>query len=114
METPADAKAPKRARLSILFGLGSLITTPIVTFILAWFPVEVAERRLVEYVLLLGLQILCAGMGVACLITAFPEPKNPRSWQGKTAVFLAVFVFLWSLPMSILSLFDRIQRHLNP
>jgi hypothetical protein len=113
METPRNMAAQQRVKKSLLFGMGSIIITPPVIFIWAWISVQDAERIPTQYVMLLGLLILCIGMQVACVITAFPEPKNPSSSQGKTAVLLAVIVVSLLLPVSLGMLYFRIP-FLNP
>jgi hypothetical protein len=115
METPANSSAQKRARLSVIFGLIWLVIgltwlslmglgdgRPLETLIPKRLsPAGVAMARILSIVAPTAF-ILWVGSGVACVITAFPEPKNPRSWQGKTAVFLAVLVLLCSVPSAIL------------
>jgi hypothetical protein len=117
METPLDHKAQKRARLSLLFGLIWLMI-PLIWLGLRWLingPLEpvmpgslsqagIAIDRILSILEKTGL-ISWVGSALACVITAFPEPKNPRSWQGKTAVFLAVLVILIMVPLAILVAF---------
>jgi hypothetical protein len=106
METTTNNRGQKRARLSLLFGLiwlvlgltwlvlvinyGSLegmISTPV-------SPAGVAMAKIIPVIERNG-TIVWVGSGLLCLLTAFPEPKNPRSWQGTTAVFLAFLVILF-------------------
>lgn len=105
METPTINRAPKRARLSVLFGLIWLIFG--VTWLILMLsygslegmiaeplsPAGVAVAKIIPVMEKWG-YILWVGSGLLCIITAFPEPKNPRSWQGTTAVFLAVLVIV--------------------
>ena len=106
METPTITGAPKRARLSLLFGLTWLFLG------LTWLilvisygslegmiprplsPVGVTITKLIPVIERWGYNFW-VGSGLLCIITAFPEPKNPRSWQGTTAVFLAVLAILF-------------------
>ena len=113
METSTNIRAQQRVRLSIFLGLASLIFTLPVLYVLAWIPAEDAARMPVQYALLVGLQIVCTGMGVASVITAFAEGISPRSGQGKTAILLAVLVSILIIPVSIAALFFRIQAHLG-
>ena len=108
MEDSPNHKAQHRALRSLLLGLGSLLITPPVLFTWAWIPVEEAERMPAQYALLLGLLLLCIVMGAACIMSAFPEPKNPGSWQGRTAVLVAVLVAILILPVSAGMLYYRI------
>ena len=117
METPLNDKAQKRARLSVLFGLIWLII-PLIALSWNWLsegPLEpmlpgslsqagIAIDRIISVLEKAGV-ILWVGSGIACVLTAFPEPKNPRSWQGGTAVFLAVLVILISVPLAIIVAF---------
>jgi hypothetical protein len=113
METPLINKAQKRAQGSLLFGLIWLMS-PLLLLSLewlgkgpldpilpgAWSPTGVAFAKIIHMLQIPAL-ILWVECGVACVLTAFPEPKNPRSWQGKTAVFLAILVILL-LPLILL------------
>ena len=117
METPLNERAQKRARLSIIFGLSWLII-PLIALSWIWLsrgPLEpmlpgslsqagIAMDRIISVMEKVGL-ILWILSGLACVFTAFPEPKNPRSWQGKTAVFLAVLVIVISVPLVIIVAF---------
>jgi len=114
METPLNDRAQKRARLSLLFGLIWLLL-PLTLLSWNWLssgPLEsilpgslsqagIALANIIDILEKSGF-ILWVGSGVACVITAFPEPKNPRSWQAKTAVFLAVLVLLSFLLLAFL------------
>lgn len=116
METPLDDRAQKRARLSLLFGLIWLIS-PLIWLSWTWLsrgPLEpilpgslslagVALANIMPVIERTGF-ILWAEIGMACVMTAFPEPKNPRSWQGKTAVFLAVLVLVGFVLLAFLYL----------
>ena len=116
MEIPLNDRAQKRARLSLLFGLIWLII-PLTWLSLSWLsrgplepmlpgslsPAGVALAKIIIVIERAGF-ILWVGSGMVCVITAFPEPKNPRSWQGKTAVFMAVLVLLCFLLLALLYL----------
>ena len=110
MEPPLNNKAQKRARVSLLFGLIWLII-PLTWLSWIWLssgplepmllrrslsPAGIAMANIIAVIERTGF-ILWVGSGVACIFTAFPEPKNPRTWQGMTAVFLAVLVILFVL-----------------
>lgn len=105
METPLYNRAPKRARVSLLFGLIWLIGG--LTWLILVINYGSLEAMIPDPLSPAGVSManrihgiertgyfLWVGSGLLCLITAFPEPKNPRSWQGATAVFLAVLVML--------------------
>jgi hypothetical protein len=101
METQLNDRAQKRVRLSLLFGLIWLIL-PLARLSLMWLsngplgslsPAGVALGNIIGILEKPG-SILWVASGIGCVTTAFPEPKNHRSWQGKTAIFLAVLVLL--------------------
>jgi uncharacterized membrane protein YwaF len=110
METSLQDRAQKRARRSVLFGLIWLFIgltwlslmwlsdgRPLETLIPKRLsPAGVALANILSILEKTGF-ILWVGSGVACVITAFPQPENPRTWQGRTAVFLAFLVLLISL-----------------
>jgi hypothetical protein len=108
METAPTKRAPIRARLSVLFGLIWLILG-LTWLILAisfgslegmipkpYSPAGVAMAKILPGIERTG-YYLWVGSGLVCIVTAFPESKNPRSWQGTTAVFLAVLAILFVL-----------------
>ena len=109
METPLDNKAQNRARLSLRFGL-IWVMIPLIWLSLRWLingPLEplmpgslsqagIAIDRIISILEKTGF-ILWVGSGVACVITALPQP-NPRSWQSRTAVLLAFLVLVTFLP----------------
>ncbi len=108
MEITTNNRGQKRARLSLLFGsiwlvlgltwlilvisygsLEGMIPKPL-------SPAGAALAKIIPVIERRG-YILWVGSGLLSIITAFPEPKNPRTWQGMTAVFLAVLVILFVL-----------------
>lgn len=108
MEITTNNRGQRRARLSLLFGLTWLVLG------LTWLilvisygslegmipkPLSPAGSALAKIIPVLEKwgYILWVGSGLLCVITAFPEPKNPRTWQGMTAVFLAILVVLFVL-----------------
>ena len=114
METPLVERAQKRARLSLRFGLIWLVI-PLIALGWNWLingPLEpvmpgslsragLALDRILSIITPLAF-IVWVGSGVACVVTAFPGAKNTHSWQGKTAIFLAVLVLLIFVPAAIL------------
>lgn len=108
MEVLPYDKAQKRARLSLLFGLIWLVLgLTWLILVISYGSLEgmipkplssagVALAKIIPVVERWG-YILWVGNGLLCIITAFPEPKKPRSWEGMTAVFLAVLAILFIL-----------------
>ena len=110
MATPLNDRAQKRARLSVLFGLIWLFIG-LTWLILAWLlngPLEpmlpgslsqagIALDRIIGILEKAGF-ILWVVSGLLCVITAFPQPENPRSWQGRVAILLAFLVLLIFIP----------------
>ena len=101
-----DTKHP-RAYISITLGLASLLFTVPVLLLLPWIwsPSSSGENWASERFLFLGVHILFIGMNLASVITAFYDGPSPKSWQGKTAIFLAILVALLILPFSIYELY---------
>jgi hypothetical protein len=103
MDPSPNTTAKKRVQRSILLGLGSIIGTPLVAVgwivaLLSLHPGQPDEYGVIVNLIFIGLLILCAGMGMACVVIAFTTPKILGSWQGKAAVILAVLVALLLLP----------------
>ena len=116
METPPNTTAKKRAQRSILLGLASIIGTPLafVSWIVALLSLQPGRPDMhaaIVNLIFIGLLILCAGMGVACVVIAFTTPKIFGSWQGKAAVILAVLVALLLLPYLGSNLYSAIFEY---
>ena len=105
MEMPLNNRAQKRACVSLFFGLFWLSTGLIWLILVISYgslegmipdplsPAGVSMANRIQGIERTG-YFVWVGSGLLCILTAFPEPKNPRSWQGATAVFLAVLVIL--------------------
>ena len=116
METPPNTTAKKRAQRSILLGLASIMGTPLafVSWIVALLSLQPGRpdmHAVIVNLIFIGLLILCAGMGVACVVIAFTTPKIFGSWQGKAAVILAVLVALLLLPYLGSNLYSAIFEY---
>ena len=116
METPPNTTAKKRAQRSILLGLASIIGTPLafVSWIVALLSLQPGRPDMhaaIVNLIFIGLLILCAGIGVACVVIAFTTPKILGSWQGKAAVILAVLVALLLLPYLGSNLYSAIFEY---
>lgn len=112
MENPPNSRAQKRARRSLLLGL---IWLALPTISISWdrlssgplepmlpgmlSPEGVVLDKIIRAIAQMGF-VFWILSGILCVFTAFPEP-NPRSWQGKTAVFLAILVLLIFVPSAI-------------
>src|SRR5688572_7231451 len=106
METPLNNRAQNRARVSVFFGCTWLVIgLTSLSFMLlrngsleTMIPKPLSQAGVAMAKTISVIErtrfVLWVGSGIVCVITAFPEPKNPRSWQGKTAVFLASLVLL--------------------
>ena len=108
MGITTNHRGQKRARRSLLFGLIWLVLG--LTWLISVIsygsledmipkplsPAGVTLAKIIPVIEKWG-YILWVGSGLLCIITAFPEPKNPRTWQGMTAVFLAVLAVLFVL-----------------
>jgi hypothetical protein len=105
MSLPVNNRAQQRARVSLFFGFIWLIAGLIWLILVINYgslvgmisdplsPAGVFMENRIHAIERTG-YFLWVGSGLLCIITAFPEPKNPRSWQGATAVFLAILVIL--------------------
>ena len=113
MENPPNSRPQKRARRSLLFGL-IWLALPIISLSWNWLssgplepmlpgmlsPEGVVLDKIIRAISQTGF-VFWILSGVLCVFTAFPEPKNPRTWQGKTAVLLAILVLLIFVPSAI-------------